>query len=216
MYTAKIVLNLDRRSDPDLIAYGGAVLAGLKDNPDLPEPWDGPVSAWAQLNDSYSAYRDGYHVALSHDTQKIAARKALRKTFSEQFTHVATYAEFKANGNVAMLQAMSFELRHERGPTGTLVAPGAVSDLRGTPTEHSGRIELSASKVAGALGYEVQITTTDPSTTTDPGWRHKDTVYSVQKMILDGLAPGFVWVRLRAGNSRGHGPWSAPVRVLVL
>jgi hypothetical protein len=38
----------------------------------------------------------------------------------------------------------------------------------------------------------------------------------VQTVTLDGLPPGFVWVRLRGVNNRGYGSWSSSVRALVV
>ena len=219
MVQPKIVLGLERRSDPDLLAYGGAVVTAMKENPSFPPPWGDSTPSWAQLDGLLAAYRDAYYAALTHDSQKIAVRNTARRSFCEALRRIAAYLEFTANGDVAMLGTTGFELRQEqvRAGPGQGSLPGPMAGLRGAPTEHSGRIELHANRSEGALGYEVQTTGTDPSGSAmdDSQWSHTQTVFTVQRFNLDSLAPGFVWIRMRGVNNRGNGPWTSPVRVLV-
>ncbi len=218
MVQAKVILGMERRSDPDLLAYGGAVVAALKDNASFPQPWGDGVPSWEQVDAAYRAYRDAYHAALTHDSQKIAARNAARQGVTEMLRRVAVYVEFRANGNLAMLGSTGFTLRQgqSRGGSGA-VPPGPLADVRGLPTEHRGRIELRASRSEGAMAYEVQTAPTDPSSTNgSTAWSHAQTVFSVQRVAVEGLAPGFVWVRMRGANPSGYGPWTSPVRVLVV
>ena len=224
MVQPKVVLGMERRSDPDLLAYGGAVLAALKDNAAFAPPWGEGTPSWEQLDDGYQAYRDAYNAALGHDTQKIALRNGLRRAFVERLRRLAAYLEFRANGNVAMLASTGFELRQDqaRAGPGHASLPGPVAGLRSGATAHSGRIELRANRAEGALGYELQTATRDPSS--DPAsapadaspWSHAHTIFSVQSFQVDGLPQGFVWVRMRGLNNRGPGPWSEPLRVLVV
>lgn len=219
MVQAKVILGMERRSDPDLLAHGGAVVAAMKGNAAFPSPWGDSTLSWEQLDAAHAAYRDAYHAALTHDTQKIAARNAARQVFTDMLRRVAAYVEFQANGNVAMLGSTGFALRQEaaRSSSAAAVPPGPLVDLRGLPTEHRGRIELRAGKAEGAQAYEVQTASTDPSSANgSTAWAHAQTVFSVQRVALEGLAPGFVWVRMRAANPSGYGPWTSPVRVLVV
>ncbi|MEX8517836.1 MAG: hypothetical protein AB3X44_04850 [Leptothrix sp. (in: b-proteobacteria)] len=198
------------------MAYGGAVVAAMKDNHFFPGNWGDPGLNWPVLNASCEGFRDSYQAALAHDSHKIALRTEARRNFTDLLKRTATYVEFTANGNTEMLHSSGFEMRPEttRSPA---TAPGPVLDLRGNPTEHSGRIELHATRTPGAQAYEMQSTTIDPSTMGDnPGWAHHPVLFSVQRIIIDNLPVGFVWVRLRAANSIGFGPWCSPVRVLVL
>jgi hypothetical protein len=215
MYHAKVISGVASFTDSDLIIYGGAVVAGTRDNKDMPEPWGPNTPPWLDLNGKYQTFCGAVFAAQSHDTQKIKERNEARAAFTEVFKRVAAYAEVVANGNVQLLLNAGFRLRHAASAPNT-EPPATVTDLRGTPTEHSGTIELRASKSDGALGYEAQYCLTDPSTTANPVWTHHSTVYSVTKFTLDGLTPGYVWVRIRPGNANGHGPWSAPLRVLVV
>jgi hypothetical protein len=218
MVQPKIALGMERRSDPDLLAYGGAVVAALKDNASFPAPWGDSTPSWEQLDAAYQAYRDAYHAALTHDTQKIAARNAARQAFTEMLRRVAAYVEFQANGSVAMLVSTGFALRQEQARSSSgAVPPGPMAELRGVATEHGGRIELRAGRSERAVAYEVQTAFTDPASTNGSTvWSHAQTVFSVQRVALEGLAPGFVWVRMRGANHNGYGPWTGPVRVLVV
>lgn len=220
MVQPKIVLGMERRSDPNLLAYGGSVLAALKDNAAFPAPWGDDTPSWEQLDAAYQAYRDAYNAALGHDTQKIALRNEARRAFVEMLRRLVAYLELKANGNAAVLASTGFELRQEqtRAGPGQAALPGPVAGLRGGASEHSGRIELRANRAEGALGYEVQTAASDPSTAGAQAtpWSHAHTVFSVQSFKVDELPPGFVWVRMRGVNNRGYGPWSSPLRVLVV
>lgn len=219
MVQPKLILGLERRSDPDLLAYGGAVVAAMKDNAVFPPPWGDTTPSWAQLDAAYQAYRDAYHAALTHDTQKIVVRNAARRSFADLLRRLAAYLEFSANGDAAKLGGTGFELRQEpvRATSGQGALPGPMAGLRGAPTEHGGRIELRGNRADGALGYEVQTAATDPSSVSTEAslWSHMQTVFSIQRFTVDDLPPGFVWVRMRGVNNRGSGPWTSPLRVLV-
>lgn len=216
MPTSKIFLGLDRRSDSNLLMYGGAVVAGTKDNKALGTTWGDPSLNWEVFNGSFIIFRDAYYAALSHDKLKIALRNDAHDAFCSVFKRVAAYAEFTANGDTTILLGAGFELRQETTRSPSTEPPGPLMDLRGNPTEHSGRIEMHATKLDDALGYELQICTSDPSLSDAPPWLHKQTVFSVQRFLVDGLAQGFVWLRMRGANHNGYGPWSNPIRVLVL
>jgi len=220
MVQPKIVLGLERRSDPNLLAFAGAVLAALKDNEAFPAPWSDETPSWDKLDAGYQAYRDAYHAALGHDLQKIAQRNEARRLLVEMLRRVAAYLELRAAGNAVMLASTGFELRQEqsRAGPGNAALPRPVAGLRGGASEHSGRIELRANRAEGALGYEVQTASSDPSATGADAtpWLHAHTVFSVQSFQVDELPTGFVWMRLRGVNNRGYGPWSSPLRVLVV
>ncbi len=218
MAQPKLILGFDRLSDPNLLAFGGAVVAAMKDNAAFPSPWGDNALTWDGFNTALVAYRDAYSAALSRDVQKINRRNEARQVFVDLLRRVGAYVEFRAHGNVTMLASSGFELRAESVRVNGSTAPGAVADLRATPTEHSGRIQLRAGRAQGAKGYEVQTRTTDPSAASEAegaGWSHAQTVFTVQSLSLDGLPAGFAWVRMRGANGSGYGPWSAPVRVLV-
>lgn len=215
MPTSIIILALERRSDPNLLAYGGAVVVGMRDNKAFPLPGTDTTPSWVVLDGYLKTYSDDYYAALSHDTQKIAARNKSRQVFCDALKRVAAYVEFTANGDMLLLATTGFELRHATSRTVNTDAPGPVADLRAFPTEHSGRIEMHATKADGALGYQLQTITTDPTSVENPPWLHAHIVFSLQRFTVDGQPPGYVWVRMRAVNNNGYGPWTSPVRVLV-
>ena len=103
MLQPKLILGLERRSDPDLLAYGGAAVTAMKENPAFPPPWGDTTPSWDQLDWAYQAYRDAYYAALTHDSQKIALRNGARRSFIELLKRLAAYVEFTANGDVAKL-----------------------------------------------------------------------------------------------------------------
>jgi hypothetical protein len=133
MAQPKLVLGLERLSDPNLLACGWAEVATLKDNAPFPAPWGDNALTWGALNaaqltyrDAYNVarhdgrsssagitYRDAYNVALSRDVQKIRRRNAARQALVEMLRRVGAHVEFSANGNPTMLASSGFELRQE-------------------------------------------------------------------------------------------------------
>ena len=113
MAQPKLVLGLERLSDPNLLACGWAEVATLKDNAPFPAPWGDNALTWGALNAAQLTYRDAYNVALSRDVQKIRRRNAARQALVEMLRRVGAHVEFRANGNPTMLASSGFELRQE-------------------------------------------------------------------------------------------------------
>jgi hypothetical protein len=113
MAQPKLVLGLERLSDPNLLACGWAEVATLKDNAPFPAPWGDNALTWGALNAAQLTYRDAYNVALSRDVQKTRRRNAARQALVEMLRRVGAHVEFRANGNPTMLASSGFELRQE-------------------------------------------------------------------------------------------------------
>ena len=113
MAQPKLVLGLERLSDPNLLACGWAVVATLKDNAALPAPWGDNALTWDAFDAAQLTYRDAYNVALSRDVQKTRRRNAARQALVEMLRRVGAHVEFRANGKPTMLASSGFELPQE-------------------------------------------------------------------------------------------------------
>lgn len=214
---AKLIITFEPMGDPALITVGGGIVEALTDNSHFPEPWAGPVSGVAPLALAVEAFRSAYYAALSRDVFKIAERNQRRAELQRMLRQVAIYLELTADGDVAKLSTTGFELRRDagRGRAGGagMAMPPAPRDLRLTMAGSRGVVELNAVNLPGVIGYEIQISTGDPSA--EASWIYCKLAPTLRRVLLDGLPSGPVWVRVRAVGRGGNGAWTVPVSVLV-
>jgi hypothetical protein len=211
---AKLITTFDSLSEPDFLAKSGTIVSSLTANPNYPEPWMVQVPSLAQLSAAYSAYLDGYHAALSHDSLKIALRKSARLTLTELLKRLIPYLELVAQGDTHILATTGYDLRKDvvRG-TNTDILPAPV-DFRVTHGAKSGSFDIHIAKLPGAGSYEVQITQSDPAIEGD--WRHAMSSLTAAHILLEGLIPGQAyWVRVRGIGTAGAGVWTEPVNLIV-
>lgn len=209
----KLIVAFNRYSEVQFQSLVRTILTSLRSNEHFPLPWPLPTPSLDELEADFSAYLDAVQAALTGDRVKIATRNERREALSDKLRRLAKYLELVAHGNAAMLETTGFELRRDTTRRGTPGIPDAPALLRIVAAVRRGRIEAAATEVLGAGAYEIQISQTDPAL--DDGWRHALTVLVPQRIVLDGLAPGATWLRLRAVGSEGYGAWSEPVSVVV-
>jgi hypothetical protein len=145
---------------------------------------------------------------------EIAAVRAQRDEALEKSVHAYTslsfYVQARARGNVEVIVRAAFRPARER--TRRMVDPmPRVESVRWQATEDSGRAQAAWPPVARAKFYEIEIT---KNLNTEP-WKHL-TVEATPFVVVDGLVSGQrYWIRVRAGNGRGRGPWSNPVSAMI-
>jgi hypothetical protein len=127
--------------------------------------------------------------------------------------------ELLANGDVNLLQACGFARRRDPGrPLGSAGSStahvGPPEDFRVGQGPRSGSLQVEAADQRGAIAYEIHVTRGDPGA--DEGWKQARIVHSVRRVVVDRLAPGPTWARLRAVRRGGRGgPWTSPISVIV-
>ena len=182
---AKLITTFDHLSEPDFLAKAGAIVTALTANAQYPEPWAAQVATLAQLTTAYTAYQDGYHAALSHDSLKIALRNSARQALTQLFKQLIPYLELVAQGNTHILATTGYDLRKDivRGANSdTLPAP---ADFRITHGLKSGTIDVHIARLPGAGSYEVQIAQGDP--TIEDNWQHVLSSLTSAHILLEGL-----------------------------
>ena len=211
---AKLITTFDSLSEADFLAKSGTIVSNLSANPFYPEPWLVQVPSLAQLTTAYSAYLDGYHAALSHDTLKIALRNSARLILTDQLKRLIPYLELVAQGDTHILATTGYDLRKDvvRGANADILS--APNDFRVTHGAKSGSFNIHIAKLPGAGSYEVQITEHDPAI--EGNWRHAMSSLTASHILLEGLIPGQAyWVRVRGIGSAGAGVWTEPVNLIV-
>ena len=219
MNRPKLVVSFARDSYAQLQARANTVMSALTDHPRLPPPWPAQVPPLELVREKDEAFIALQQAVERRDFRQLRKRDEAREQLERALQKVATYVEQVADGDADLLESCGFELRREPGRP--MLGAGATAarflppqDFRVGHGPRAGTLVLNAASQRGVVAYEVQITLGDP--TLEGGWRTAMIVPSVRHLVLDGLAPGVTWVRLRAVRAAGlTGPWTAPLSVLV-
>lgn len=203
-----------RGNEGDFLAKSGAIVTALTANAHYPEPWAAQVPTLAELTAAYTAYQDGYHAALTHDTLKIALRNSARQMLTELFKRLVPYLELVAQGDTHILATTGYGLRKDivRGANSdTLPAP---ADFRVAHGVKSGTLDIHIARLPGAGSYEVQTAQGDPAI--EDNWHHALSSITSAHILLEGLTSTQVyWVRVRGIGSSGAGVWTEPMSLIV-
>jgi hypothetical protein len=128
-------------------------------------------------------------------------RDMMEDEVDEQLREEADDVEGIAQGNPEIIRKANFEVQDEPAAK---PAPGKVENLATTTGDNDGELEAQFKPQHDvADDYEVEW-----ATATDGPWQ-KFEVVRVSKVTLTGLPSGAkVFVRVRARNATGRGPWS--------
>ena len=211
---AKLITTFDSLSEASYLAKAGSIVTALTANAYYPEPWVAQVPTLAQLTAAYTAYLDGYHAALSHDSLKIAQRNTARQALTELFKRLVPSLELVAQGNVQVLATTGYDLRKDivHGGGGNIL-PAPV-DFRVEHGAKSGSFYIHVAKLTGAGSYEVQTAQGDPAI--EANWHHALSSLTSAHILLEGWMPGQAyWIRIRGIGSAGAGVWTDPISLIV-
>ena len=86
-------------------------------------------------------------------------------------------------------------------------------DFNVTNAGELGRALATASTFAGALVHEIHINQKDPSVEDD--WFHKAIFPDSHNMVMESLAAGNTFFRMRHHGPDGPGPWSGVVSTTI-
>ena len=210
-----LISNFNNLSDVNFLAQAQRIVAGMTGNTAFPEPWPSPVPSLAQIETDLAAYQSAVTATAAGDKTRIVERRSARSKLANDFVALALHVQRAAQGDATLLASTGFPLR-QRAPR-TLVplepeAPARIKLSRGTV---SGTAVLSASRVDNAGGYDVQLTTGDP--TVEANWTDAGVYKNCRRIELQGLTPFKTYsVRMRALGAAGYGAWTTPTSVTVL
>lgn len=205
-------------SDMELLVLTDRVLTGMTNNPHF-TPWPPGVPPLDEVRGDRNSFQAAMIAAQSHDTFKIAERKALRVVLENKLSHLAAFVQMAAHGNADALASSGFELRRPRSSSSSASSDEPLPAPADLSVEHgslSGTLTLHVTRPPGARACDIEVAQGDPSL--PENWRHWDVSASWSRITLSGFTPGQVyWVRVRAvGGKTGHGLWSNPISIMAI
>lgn len=202
---AKIKLNLQAKSDVQLLPFCRAISAAMAGNANFPAP----VPSAELFNAAVADFAAKLKV---HSLAQVAARKATtekntaRALMTELLNTRANYVLTESNGNAAIIRSAAMPVRSTPNPVGHLLPPLNLRiDLNG----QAGVMILRWNRVAKALSYFVQCA---DATTDERVWTDLKTI-SNRKLILTDMEIGKMYAfRVAAiGGSAGQSLWCPEV-----
>jgi len=118
--------------------------------------------------------------------------------------------------NVTDTDLAAIGLPIAKTPARTTMPPAACENLRLNYGSNSGEITGKCDPADGNIRlYEAQVAL-DPNGTNGNGWGATETFLNSRAFKFTGLTRGKdIWVRVRARNTVGAGPWSDPATIMV-
>lgn len=202
-------------SSANFVSQVELILTSLTGNANFPEPWPSTVPTLAQLQSELATYEGLLSATNGGDRSRIPSREDARSALSSDLAAVGFYLQSVAKGNGTLLGTTGFPMKKipQRVLNPEVPPPPQRFDLTRGPL--SGSLVISASKVAKAASYDVQIATADP--TVESNWTLAGSYKTCRRIELEGLTPGKVYsVRMRALGAAGPGPWTPASSLMVV
>jgi hypothetical protein len=205
---AKIKLGLSDKSLEEKATLATTFATKLTNHPVVTTPDPTPEELTAKVTiitnkkNSIAALQaqvDGELMDLEH----------LGKELDQMLTDEAVTIQKASGGDAAVILSTGAEVQAERVPTG---APGQVLNLVVRAGGNDGELEARFKRDERARSYEVQSTSNPNAPET---WEHEGVVMRARMTIQDLESGKKRWVRVRALNSFGAGPWSDPGCAMV-
>src|SRR5690606_15138238 len=144
--------------------------------------------------------------------REYAEKRESRKNLLRIMKQLATYVNFEANGNEAMLANSGFVLA---SPDRNVPKPGVPTGLRWKDHQSSGEMRLDFDAEKDGWEYEYSIA----HATDEAGqllWQQPVITRIGVANVVEQLIPGKVYyARVRARNHKGTSDWSDPVSFRV-
>ncbi|MEO7298583.1 MAG: fibronectin type III domain-containing protein [Verrucomicrobiota bacterium] len=200
---AKVKFTFKGISDEDTLQACNNLKTALTGNANFPTP---PVSlatfgtkitsALAKLTAANNAAAASKQATADKDTEFDALKAMGMQNIG--------YVDLTANGSESMILSAGLPVRAAKSPQ---TIPGQVQNLSLTAGDNEGSLDVHWDHLANAKSYEVQ-SSPDPFTTSS--FVTRDTVTKSATTLTGFTSGARIWVRVRAINSAGKGPWSDP------
>lgn len=191
-------------SPAKFFAFCKKVQHGLTDTPNLP---DSIAALRQQYFEKVNLLETTYHLALDGGRSVIREREKLSQELVVLLDQMASVLEAAFILNTDALLTTGFAVTQEkRSPHRVKLPLAAPQDFNVANAGEQGRALATASTFPGALLHEIHINQKDPSVEDD--WFHKAIFPDSQKMVMESLAAGITFFRMRHHGHDGAGPWS--------
>ena len=199
------------RSPAKFFAFCKKVQQGLTDSPNLPDSI-GPLRQ--QFSEKVDSLERIYHLALDGGHSVIREREKLSQEIVVLLDQLASVLEAAFILNTDALLTTGYTLTQERRSINRVKLPlVAPLDFNVANAGERGRALATASSSPGALVHEIHINQRDPALEDD--WFHKAIFPDSQNMVMENLAAGNTYFRMRHQGQDGAGPWSGVVSTTI-
>lgn len=178
MKKTKITLPLTRISDAELEVRTLGIIAAMTGNAQFPEP----SPAIADISNSLQLFSDALALSLTKDKVKVAVKNKYRSNLAFQLSKLASYVEFIAQGDRAILSGSGFSLSAASSSSKTLAQPSSFTVEVGS---RSGAALAYISSVPNAKAYLFRW---GVAPIVNDSWLHA--IQSKPRFIITGLVPG--------------------------
>ena len=193
------------------LAFCKKVLHGLSVTPNLPDTIAPYLQQYVAKVDSLDTT---YHQALDGAHSLIREREKLSQEIVVLLDQMASVLEAAFILDPDALLTTGFTVTQERRSTNRVRLPlVAPSNFNVANAGEQGRALATASTFPGALVHEIHINVKDPSVEAD--WLHQSIFADSQNMVMEGLAAGNTFFRMRHQGIDGAGPWSGIVSTTI-
>lgn len=193
------------------LAFCKKVKHGLTDNSNLP---DSITALRQQYFEKVDRLDTTYHLALDGGRSVIREREKLSEEIVVLLDQIASVLEAAFILNPDAFLTTGFTVTQERRSPNRVKLPLiAPPDFNVANAGEPGRALASASSFPGALVHEIHINQKDPSVEDD--WFHKAIFPDSQNMVMESLAAGNTFFRMRHHGQDGPGPWSGVVSTTI-
>jgi len=199
------------RSPAKFLAFCKKVQYSLTDNLNLP---DSMAPLRQQYFEKVGILDTTYHLALDGGHSVIREREKLRQEIVVLLDQIASFLEAAFILNPDALLTTGFAVTRERKSPNRVKLPlVAPLDFNVANAGERGRALAKACSSPGALLHEIHINLRDPSV--DDDWSHKAIFPDSQNMVMESLAAGNTFFRMRHHGQDGPGPWSCVVTTTI-
>ena len=204
MAKIKVRLNLDSRSDSDLLTFAQGHVAAMTGNANFTTPL--PATAdFATALTAYQTALGNFTTAQAAAKQATTDKDTARAALETLLTGRGNYVELTANAAAdpsSVIESAGFSVR---AAAAAPQMPDPVANLSITAGDNAGELDLQWDPANGAKSYEVQ---TSPEPMTATSWVSQSSV-TKSKAAITGLTSGVkMWARVRGVGPGGTGAWS--------
>jgi hypothetical protein len=184
---------------------------GLSATPNLPEPI---LAQRQQYFEKVDILDTIHHQALDGSRSLIREREKLSEEIVVLLDQMASMLEAAFILNPDGLLTTGYTVTQERRSASRVRLPlVAPTDFSVVNCSERGRAVGTASTFPGAVVHEIYLNLKDPSVEAD--WFHYAIYHDSQEMVMENLAAGNIFARMRHQGQDGAGPWSGVVSTTI-
>lgn len=207
-HMAKVKLGTNKMTPDEILALANQIITAMTGNATFPAP-NPTLTALTALKNTATTKVAAQKAAQLTAKQATDDRDAALDALLIALGQLALHVENVSAGDAVKIQSAGMTVKAPALPP---TVPDQVLNLAVSAGDNDGELDAQWDPVRGAKSYQIQ---TSPDPITPTSW-HDATPSSGSKSIIGGLPSGTrVWVRVRAINKRGPGPWSDPATKIV-